>query len=380
MTKQTKGIESRFRRALERAARVPSRLDRRVARILHDDVPTFMEAPLAAEVENPDVVVVGVPYEGVKIKDRFTFVPATARLQEPIYARTGADRAPDAIRRQSVYYSLDHSGGLFPERARGFRLADNVVICDGGDLPVDHSVPAEQTLHTAADGITRLLGRDALSVLLGGDDTVPYVGVRAVMQQRERKLCVIKLDSHFDLSWEPRYWAGSQWARCMEAGYLDPERLAIIGIRGLRNAVMWHEIAEELGVAYWTMQDVEERGVEACVAEALATVAPGADALYLSLDLDVVDPAFLPAQKYPDPAGLTAREVLRALRTAADGGPPLAGFDMACLGPDFDLNGLGAQLAARSAVEVIGAHAWRRVQEGARPERRMRGSPMRVRK
>ncbi|MGH6961598.1 MAG: arginase family protein, partial [Dongiaceae bacterium] len=336
------------------------RFDRRVAKILHGDVPTFMEAAHHADTKSPDVVVVGVPYEGVKIRDRFTFVPATANLQAAIYARTGADKAPDAIRRNSVYYSLDHSGGLMPERGIGFRIADHLQVCDGGNCVIDHTVAAEETLHAAADRITGLIGRSAIPIVLGGDDTVPYVGMRAVARQRKRKFSVIKLDSHYDLSWEPRYWAGSQWARCMEAGYLQPENFALIGIRGLRNAIMWHEIATELGVRVWTMQDVEEKGIAACVREALAAVAPATDALYLSLDLDVIDPAFLPAQKYPDPAGLTAREALRALRIACDEGPPIAGFDMACLGPDFDVNGLGSQLAARCAVEVIGGVAWRK--------------------
>ena len=301
-------IEEKFRVAIERASKVPSRLDRRVLRILHGDVPTFMEVAPHKEVEDPDAVVIGVPYEGVKVKDRFTFVPATADLQEKIYARTGADKAPDEMRRNSVYYSLDHSGGLFPERARGFRLADAITISDAGNLQFDYADPPEQTLHAAADRITELIGATAIPIILGGDDTVPYVGVRSVARQRPgKKFSVIKLDSHFDLSWEPRYWAGSQWARCMEAGYLAPENLAIIGIRGLRNAVNWHEIAEELGIRYWTMQEVEEQGIVRCVAAEVQAVTAGTDYLYLSLDLDVIDPAFLPAQKYPDPAGLTAR-------------------------------------------------------------------------
>jgi arginase family enzyme len=109
---------------------------------------------------------------------------------------------------------------------------------------------------------------------------------------------------------------------------------------------------------------VEEKGIRQCVREALARICRGVDALYLSLDLDVIDPAFLPAQKYPDPAGLTAREILQALRLAIEEGPPVIGFDMACLGPDFDINGLGAQLAARCAVEVIGGLGWKRAQAG----------------
>lgn len=353
-------IEKRFLKAIDKAAKTQARMERRVLRILHNEVPSFMEAPLHHEVRNPDIVVVGVPYEGVKIRDRFTFMPATASLQAEIYARTGADKAPDEIRRHSVYYSLDHSGGLFPERGKGFRIVDHVTVVDAGNMPIDHTVPAEQTLNAAADRITKLIGASGIPIVLGGDDTVPYVGMRSVARQKKRRFAALKFDSHFDLSWEPRFWAGSQWARCMEAGYLKPENFALIGIRGLRNGMIWHQVAEELGIRYWTMQEVEEKGIVACVREALKAIATGVDALYLSLDLDVIDPAFLPAQKYPDPAGLTAREALRGLRIAIDEGPALAGFDMACLGPDFDFHGLGCELAARCAVEVIGGHAHRK--------------------
>jgi arginase family enzyme len=354
-------IASKFKAASERGAASGSRVTRRVMRIIEGDVPSFMELPLLEEVEGkPDMVVVGVPYEGVKIRDRFTFVPARADLQEAIYARTGADKAPDAIRRQSVYYSVDHSGGLMPERGRGFRIVDAVSVCDGGNVAIDHTVPAQKTLHAAADRIQEMIGRKAVPIIFGGDDTVPYVGMRAVgRQNRGKRIAAIKLDSHFDLSWEPKYWAGSQWARSMEAGYLKPENFALIGIRGLRNGMSWHEAAEELGVRYWTLWDVEEQGIANVMAAAIKAVTKDCDLLYLSLDLDVIDPAFLPAQKYPDPGGLTAREALRALRIAVDTGPRLAGFDMACLGPDFDVNGLGAQLAARCAVEVIGAYGHR---------------------
>ncbi|MFQ5784291.1 MAG: arginase family protein [Alphaproteobacteria bacterium] len=356
-------IEAKFRAALARAATGPDRVDRRIKNILHGDVPTFMEAPRLRDTTRADVIVFGLPYEGVKILDPLTFVPATAELQRPIYARSGADLAPDAIRRNSIYYSLDHSGGMFHERERGLRIADHLGVADAGNLPVDHDAPAEETLHAACARIVDAIGDQAVPIIVGGDDTVPYVGVRAAATQRKARLAVLKLDSHFDLSWEPRYWAGSQWARCMEAGCLAPENLAIVGIRGLRNSVAWYETARELGVRFWTMQEIEERGIVEVTRAALAAICAGCDFLYLSLDLDVVDPAFLPAQKYPDPAGLTARETLRALRTAIDEGPPLCGFDMACLGPDFDINGLGAQLAARCAVEVIGGLALKRAEE-----------------
>ena len=356
-------IEARFREAQARAGRRPERIERRLKRILAGDVPTFMEAPTLAEAPGAAAVVFGVPYEGVKILDPVTFLPAAAEHQSAIYSRTGADRAPAAIRRNAIYYSLDHSGGMFHERGRGFRIADHLRLADAGDAVIDHSQPAEETLNAAAAWIAGALPPGAVPIILGGDDTVPYVGMRAVANAA--RTAVIKLDSHFDLAWEPRFWAGSQWARCMEAGYLAPENLAILGIRGLRNGISWYEAAEALGVHWWTMDDIERLGIGACVAQAIAKACAGCERVYLSLDLDVIDPAFLPAQKYPDPGGLTARETLAALRLVVDEGPPICGFDMACLGPDFDVNGLGAQLASRAAVEVIGALAWRKAGGGA---------------
>jgi hypothetical protein len=212
-------VAAAFKRASDRAAKSPYRVVRRIERILRDDIPTFMECPLADEVPGADIVVVGLPYEGVKILDPRRFLPATASHQAAIYSRTGATAAPAAIRRNSIYYSLDHSGGLFPERQRDLRIADHVTVADGGDIQVDYEIEAGLMLHRAGARIERLIGPARILILLGGDDTVPYVGVRSVHRQRKKRIAVLKFDSHFDLAWEPRYWAGSQWARCFEAGH-----------------------------------------------------------------------------------------------------------------------------------------------------------------
>src|SRR4030095_17073945 len=105
-------IVAAFQRASAKAAQSPYRVARRVERILYDDVPTFMEAPYAEEAPDADVVVVGLPYEGVKILDPRRFLPAQATHQAALYSRTGATGAPAAIRRNAIYYSLDHSGEI----------------------------------------------------------------------------------------------------------------------------------------------------------------------------------------------------------------------------------------------------------------------------
>lgn len=356
-------IEDRFNAAVARAAQrsaAGGRI-RSLPVLLHDDVPTFMESPHHYDVKTSDMVVVGVPYESIRAQDPRNFVLTGYPLTETIYAKEGAFEAPDAIRRHSIHYSLVHGpGGYYPERDRDFHLAEAVSICDAGNLKFDMTRPAERILQDASDQILDLIAPDRVPVILGGEDIVPYVGMRAVARQRNARIAVIKFDQHFDLCWEPRWWAGSAWARCMEEGYLQPENLAVIGIRGMRNPTFYHEVARELGVAFWTMDDIDRRGIVACVTEAIERVTRDADYVYLSFDVDVMDTACMPAQKYPEPAGMTGREILRALRLVIDNGPPLCGFDIDCLAPRHDVNGIGTHLAARCVLEVVASHGFRR--------------------
>ena len=360
----TPSIEERFRKAAQRSAERSLRASssfRSVVPVLHDDVPTFIEAPHDEDLPNSDVVVCGFPYEGYRARDTRTMIEPGVPLENTVYARDGAWEAPDAIRRHSLHYSLLHGPGIHHyEIDPDFRLTESISVSDAGDLPVDLTMPREEMMHSASDRLGAIIGADRIPILLGGDDITPYVGLRAVARQRKARIAVIKFDAHFDLCWEPRYWAGSEWARSMEAGYLRPEDLALVGIRGFRNPSVFGEVAREFGIPWWTLSAIDEKGIVSCVREAVDTVAGQADFLYLSFDVDVMDPAFLPAQKYPEPAGLTAREAVRALRSAVAAGPPLCGFDMACLAPRYDINGLGSQLAARCAVEVIASHAYRR--------------------
>lgn len=99
-------------------------------------------------------------------------------------------------------------------------------------------------------------------------------------------------------------------------------------------------------------------------AEAAQRAGDGTAGVYLTFDIDVVDPAFCPAQKYPEPAGLTAREAVAAVR-AIGTAVPLLGFDLCCLAPRYDTRvGTGRQLAARLFAEALGTLAWRRRREG----------------
>jgi len=359
-------IKQAFLTGIERAASRPvkaARFFRSVVPVLPSGAPTFMEAPHSYDAPDSHVVVVGFPYEGIRARDTRTMVQPGVPLEHTPYARDGAWQAPDHIRKWSLHYAMTHGPGLHHfELDHDYRVGDALTVSDAGDLPARLEGPTGPVVHEAVESLSEIIGASRIPILLGGEDITPYVGVSAVARQRRKKIAVIKFDAHFDLCWEPRYWAGSAWARCMEEGTLDPENLAIIGIRGLRNPTFFAEVARELGVHFSTISDIEANGIVHCVRTAIDKISQGADYLYVSFDVDVMDPAFLPAQKYPEPAGMTSREAVNAIRTAVIEGPPFCGFDIDCLAPAYDVNGLGGQLAARLAFESFATHGYRMLQ------------------
>jgi agmatinase len=354
-------VREAFERGAGKAASLQGRPERAMASILHDDVPTFIEAPLAAspaELEGAGVAVVGIPFEGVKVLDPVTYAPAPAAPAPDgsIYYRSGADQGPDAIRRHSVFYSLRHGRGFIPEADRDLVILDRLRVADYGDVA---AVPGdvEETFLRAHEKLADILAAGAVPIVLGGDHSIPIPVLQVLAGKLNGKLGIVAFDAHFDMSYEPKYWAGSQWARGFDLGVVEPENFVQIGIRGGRESLADRAVAEELGYRYYTMADIDELGIALVAQEAFEAATAGTEALYISLDIDVVDPAH-GGQKYPDPAGLSAREVIHALRVLARG--PLAGFDVCCLAPRYDLQGHLSQLAARAAVEVIAGIALQR--------------------
>jgi agmatinase len=255
-----------------------------------------------------------------------------------------------------VLYSLRHGRGFVPEADPDLVILDHLRVVDYGNVAV---VPddVEETFLRAHAKLADILAAGAVPIVFGGDHAIPIPVLQVLAGKLNGKLGVVVFDSHFDMSYEPKYWAGSQWARAFDLGVVEPENFVQIGLRGGRESLADKAVAEELGYRYYTMADVDELGIATVAQEALETASAGTEALYVSLDIDVVDPAH-GGQKYPDPAGLSARELIRALRVIARG--PVAAFDICCLAPRYDLQGHLSQLAARAALEVIAGLALQR--------------------
>jgi len=312
---------------------------RRVAPMLHDDVPTLFEAPLWRG-GGGDVVLLGVPYEGMLVADRHTLYPPGSCPPETFYARFGAEEAPDAIRQASVIYSLEHEGGMAAE-LDFISVSDHLSVVDAGN----HTLESAEEL---SEAVARAGG---ITVTLGGDHLVPLPLVRGRQRGRAGRLAVLVFDSHLDLHPSPPAWAGSQWRTLIEGGYLQPEDLVIVGPRGVRQSRHEIDYARDNGVTVIPLHLIDERGLSSVCEEIVSCLGP-ADAVYVSLDIDVIDPAFCPAQKYPDAAGLASREALAMMR-AATAARPIAGFDLCCFSPRYDEGQRGALLAARLALEAV---------------------------
>jgi len=356
-----KKVHEAFERGAAQAAKSGGRPERTMAPILHGDVPTFAEAPAVtapAGLEGAGAAVLGIPFEGVRPLDPVTWAPASAgpAPEGSIYARSGADEGPAAIRRHSVFYSLRHGHGYLPEVDPELVIADHLRLVDYGDVDVAVG-DVEETFLRAHDKLADILAAGAVPIVLGGDHSVPIPVLQVLAGKLNGKLGIVVFDSHFDLAYEPKYRAGSQWARAFDLGVVEPGNFVQIGLHGARESLADRAVAEELGTRYYTMADVDDLGVATVAQEALESATAGTEALYLSLDVDVVDPAY-GGQKSPDPGGLSARELLRALRVLARG--PVAGFDVCCLAPRYDLQGHLSQLAARAALEVIAGIALQR--------------------
>jgi agmatinase len=271
-------------------------------------------------LEEAEYVVVGLPFDG------------TASF------RSGSRDGPDAIRLASFnfesydsYYGVDLS---------------ELDICDLGNMELGADPGYAQ--ETIKEGI-ELLPERAVAIFLGGEHSITPAIVEG-LDRRSGALGVLVLDAHLDLREEYGCTASSH--ACASRRILEKDVVAgyaSIGIRsGSREEFGW---AAENNISYFTARQVREEGVDAVLDQALRSLQ--CDRLYLSIDLDVLDPAYAPAVGNPEPFGLSSWDAKRVIERLA---PRLVGLDINELTPAYD-RGETALLAARLAREFIAARA-----------------------
>jgi agmatinase len=144
--------------------------------------------------------------------------------------------------------------------------------------------------------------------------------------------------------------------RLIESGAVKGSNFVQVGLRGYWPPVDVFAWMQEHGLRWHLMREIEDRGSEAVIADAIAEALDGPDSVYLSIDIDVIDPGLAPGTGTPEPGGMLTREVLRAIRqivAAVD----LCGMDIVEVSPPYDHAETTAMVANRAALEAISALA-----------------------
>ncbi|MGV9315094.1 agmatinase [Streptomyces sp. NPDC003691] len=302
-------------------------------------IPTFMRLPYDPEPRGRDVVVVGAPYDG-----------GTSY-------RPGARFGPRAVRNES---GLIHGVGI--DRGPGtFELID---CADAGDIDLT-PFNMHIAMATAEERLGALLAHNAAFLMIGGDHSLTLAGLRATAAAHG-PLAVLHLDAHSDTNpafYGGEYHHGTPFRHAIDEKLVDPRRMVQIGIRGHNPRPDSLDYARGHGVRIVTSDEFCALGPED--ARALVRSYVGDGPVYVSVDIDVVDPAFAPGTGTPAPGGPTSREVLALLRCVGDLRP--VGFDVMEVSPPYDHGGITSVLATEIGAELLYQYARARTRERNTP-------------
>jgi agmatinase len=282
---------------------------------------TFARLPRLDEVSHADVAVLGVPFDS------------------GVTYRPGARFGPEAIRAGSKLLRPYHVG-LEIEPWTTLQVADaGDVTANPFDIP-----EAVGQIESAANA---LYGKANRIITLGGDHTVALPLLRAA-HERHGPIALIHFDAHLD-TWDTyfgaRFTHGTPFRRASEEGLLALDHCAHVGIRNSVFAGTDFDDDRRLGFATVTTLDVARRGVDAALDRIREQVS--SHPVYISIDIDVLDPAHAPGTGTPEPGGLTTRELQLFLHGLAD--LPIVGADVVEVAPAYD----HAQLTALAAAGLV---------------------------
>lgn len=246
----------------------------------------------------------------------------------------GPAKAPDRIRA-----ALGSSAGnAYTETGQRVWPCDRVI--DRGDLDISNTPADRKPIDEIFQGVNKALDATPKLVCLGGDHAVTYPIVQA-MAARHGKVSILHFDAHPDIYPQfdgNRYSHACPMARIVEEGLVD--RLVQVGIRSY--APEQAEMVRRYGVEQFAAGNLPS-------AKDLEFSGP----LYVSVDLDGLDPAFAPGVSHPEPGGLTVRELLSTLFAVRT--PLLVGADVVELNPDLDPTQITSKVAAKIVKELLGA-------------------------
>ena len=291
---------------------------------------TFMREPHTTDLAGVDAAVYGIPFD-------------TATTY-----RTGTRFGPEAIRSASAL--------LRPYNpALDVNVVETLSIVDYGDLPVSPG-DTERTYGQIEEGLAPLVEAGVFPLALGGDHSITLAELR-VLARKHGPLALVQLDAHGD-TWDEyfgqRYFHGTTFKRAVEEKLIDPAASVQAGLRGSLFADGDLEEAREMGFAVIPCDQLRTLGTGG-YASLVATRAARRP-VFVSFDVDVLDPAFAPGTGTPEVGGLSTAEALAFLRSLR--GINLVGADVVEVSPPYDGPGQQTALAAANvAYELLSLRA-----------------------
>src|SRR5262252_6293650 len=306
---------------------------------------TFLGVP-KADLADPgtwagaDVLIIGAPFDG-----------GTSY-------RAGARFGPQAIRFTDY---LPHDASR-PHLALGVDPLVDMRVADAGDVEMP-SGETERSLRALEEAVLTACQGGALPVILGGDHTITFPDATGVARHVGwGRVSLIHFDAHADTGntqFGSLYGHGTPMRRLIESGAVRGDRFLQMGLRGYWPEPETLDWMAEQGMRSYEMTEIVARGLDNCLTEAFAIALDDCDGVFLSVDVDVVDPGLAPGTGTPEPGGLSTRQLLDAVRRIAME-LPVVGLDVVEVAPPYDHAEVTAFLANRVVLETLSGIAWRR--------------------
>jgi agmatinase len=285
---------------------------------------SFMRRKYTRELDGVDVVVTGVPLD-------------TATTNRP-----GARFGPRAVRAASTIMAWERPYGM------AFDPFEKLAVTDYGDCFFDHgrpeSIPAAIEAHAS-----NIIGQGPALLTIGGDHFVSYPLLKAHVAKHGAPLSLVHFDAHSD-TWPDeggRVDHGTMFHHAAKEGLVDPARSVQVGLRTTNHDTMGFNVLD----APW----VHEHGIEAVAARIREVVGDGR--VYLTFDIDCLDPSFAPGTGTPVCGGLSSYQAIEILRRLA--GIDVIGMDVVEVAPAYDVGEITALAAAHLAMEMLFLYASR---------------------